>query len=154
TANKIRMTSRNDDLRATQSIFHSDDVGAEAIADVVIFNHHALALRHYRFKFPKIENHVRAIKSPDSAADDFARAILEFFVNHFLLNLPDALHHRLLGSLRGDAAKISRRHFHLDRVANLSVRFDLARFAKRDLVLRIGDVLDHNEVRERADVAG
>ena len=80
-------------------------------------------------------------------------AILEFLVNHFLLDLADALHHRLLRRLRGDASKILRRHFHLDRVANVCALFKIARLGQRNFVLRIRDVLDHHHVGERADVA-
>src|SRR5437016_5962417 len=61
TTHKIWMAPRNDDLGTTYSVLNRDDIGAEAIADVVIFDHNTFALRHDRFKFSKIENHVRAI---------------------------------------------------------------------------------------------
>src|SRR5207248_4811780 len=125
----------------------------EAVADIVIFHHHAFALRHDGLEFSKIENHVRAIEAAHRAADDYAGAVLKLLINHFLFDLPNALHHRLLGGLRGDASKISRRHFHLDSVADFRVQFDPARLGERDLVLRICHLVDHNEVGEGADVA-
>ncbi len=148
------MTARYDDLGTAQSVFDRDHVGAEAIADVVIFNHDPFALGHDRFKFSKIENHVRAIEPAHRAAHDFAGAILELLVNHFLLDLADTLHHRLLGGLRRDASKILRGDFHFNRVADLHLRFELASPAERDLILGIRHVLDHDQVRQRPDVAG
>ena len=64
------------------------------------------------------------------------------------------MHHSLLGRLRGDAAKISRRHFHFDGVPDVDVRFDLTRFRKFDLILWITDVIDDHQVGERTDFAG
>ena len=76
--------------------------------------------------FPRSRITSRAIEAAHRAADDFARAILELLVNHFLLDLANALHHRLLGGLRGDAAEIPRRHFHFHCVARFRVGFDFA----------------------------
>src|SRR5207302_1745121 len=88
---KIWMAARDDDLRSADSIFHRHDIGAEPIADVVVFDHNAFPLRHDRFEFSEIENHIRTIEAAHGAAHDFARAVLELLVNHFLLDLPDAL---------------------------------------------------------------
>ena len=122
------MAARNDDLRTTDTIFDCDDVGAEPVADIVIFHCHALPLRHDCFEFSKVENHIRPVEASHCAAHDFAGPILELFVNHFLLDLTNPLYHRLLGRLRGDPTKISRRHFHFDGVSNVGVRLDLTRF--------------------------
>src|SRR5216110_2641165 len=103
---------RNDDLRTTDTIFDCD----------------ALPLRHDCFEFSKVENHIRPVEASHCAAHDFAGPILELFVNHFLLDLTNPLYHRLLGRLRGDPTKISRRHFHFDGVSNVGVRLDLTRF--------------------------
>ena len=118
--NEIRMAARDDDLRAANAVLDRDDVRAEPIADVVVLDHDSLALRHDGFKFPKIENDIGAIEAPDRAADDFARAILELLVDHLLLDLADALHHRLLRGLRGDASEIFRRHFDFDSFADVA----------------------------------
>src|SRR5207244_7227810 len=117
-AHKIWMAARDDDFRTAQSVFNGHNIRAETIADVVIFNNHSFTLRHDRLKFSKIENHIRTIEPAHSAADDLARAIFELLINHFLLDLANALHHRLLGSLRSDAAEIFWRDFYVDRLAN------------------------------------
>ena len=122
--NEIGMAARDDDFRATNAVLDRDDISAQPIADIVVLDHDALALRHDRFEFSEVENHIGAIEAPDRAAHDLARAILEFLVNHFLLDLADALHHRLLRGLGGDAAEIFRRHFHFDGLADLRVWFD------------------------------
>ena len=148
------MTARDDDLRSAQSIFNRDDISAEAIANIVILNHDAFALRHHRFKFSKVENYIGAIEPAHRAADNLARTILEFLVDHFLLDLTNALHHRLLGGLRGDASEILWCDFNFDRVADFHPRFESLRAGERDFILRITDVLDDHETCERADVPG
>ena len=147
------MTARDDDFRSANPVFHRNNVGTEAIAHVVIFDHDPFALWHDRFELAKIENHVGAIEAAHRPAHDFTGAILKFLVNHFLLDLTNALHHRLFRGLRGDPAKISRRYFHLDGVADFCVRLDLLRLAQGNFVLRIPDVINHHEVRECADIA-
>ena len=81
--------------------------------------HHALPLLHDRFKFSKIENDIGTIEASDRSAHDLARAILEFLIDHLLLDLTDALHHRLIGGLGRDPAEVFRCHFHLNRFADL-----------------------------------
>ena len=151
---EIRMAARNDDLRAANPVFDRHDISAQPVADIVVFDHDAFALRHDRFEFSEIENHIRAIETPDRSADDLARAILELLINHFFLDLADALHHRLLRGLGGDASKILRRHFHFHFVADRRVRIDLARLGNGNLVRRIGDVIDHEQFGQGADLAG
>src|SRR5437870_2214345 len=148
------MAARDNNLGATNAILDRDHISAESITDIVILNHHAFALWHDRFKFSEIENHIGTVEAPDRAADDLAGAILEFLVNHLLLDLTDALHHRLFGSLRGDAAEITRGHFHFDGVAHLCVRLDLKRLGKLDLVLWIADMINHYQISQRANFSG
>ena len=147
------MAARDDDFRAADPVIDRNDIGAEPVADVVIFDHDALALRHNRFEFTEIENHIGAIEAAYRPADDFAGAILELLINHFLFDLANPLHHRLFRGLGGDAAEIARRHFHFDGVANLRVRLDLARFAERDFVLWILDIFNYQKIGQRTDVA-
>ena len=148
------MTARDDDLGATDSVFNRHDIRAQAVAHIVVFHHDAFALRHDRFKFAQIENHIGSIEASHRAADDFTGAVLELFVNHLLFHLANALHHRLFGRLCGDAAEILRSDFHLHGVAHLRVRFDPARFGQRNFVLRIFHVVDHEQTCEGADFAG
>ena len=143
TAHEIRVATRNDNLGAANAVFHRDHIGAEPVADVVIFDDHAFALGHDGFKFPKVENDIGAIETTHRSADDFASTIFELLVNHFLFDLANSLHHRLLRSLCSNATKISRCHFHLDRVTDTRVRLDFACSRKFDLVLWIADLIGH-----------
>ena len=148
------MAARDNDFRPANAVLDRDDVGAQPIPHVVILDHDPLALRHDRFKFSEIENHVGTIEASHRAAHDLARAILEFLVDHLLLDLADALHHRLLGSLGGDPPEIFRGHFHFDRFPNGRVGLDPARLIEGDFVLRVGHRFDHEQIRERANFAG
>src|SRR3954470_21471503 len=102
------MAARNDDLRSANAVLDRDDIRAQAIADVVVLNHDAFALRHDGFELAEVENHIRAVEAANRAADNLAGAILELLVDHLLLDLADALHHRLLRRLRGNAAEVLR----------------------------------------------
>src|SRR4029077_21210484 len=126
--NEIRMAARDNDHRAANSIVDRDDVGTQAVSDVVVFHHDAFTLRHNRLELSKIENHVRTIESANRAADDLARAVLELLVDHLFLDLANALHHRLLGSLSGDAAEVSRGDLNLNRLTELNIGLQAARF--------------------------
>ena len=89
------------------AVFHGDDVGAEAVADVVILGLDPLAGGHDGLEFAEVDDDIRALEPADGAVDDLAGAVLELVINHLLLHLADALHHRLLGGLGGDAAEIA-----------------------------------------------
>ena len=69
----------------TQAVLNRDDICAQTVADIVVLDHDTFALRHDRFEFSEVKNHIRAIETPDRAAHDLTRAILEFLVNHFFL---------------------------------------------------------------------
>ena len=73
--------------------------------------------------------------------------------NQRLLRLPDLHHERLLGVLRGDAAKAGGRDFLFDFVADLGVRLDAARVENGDLVVLGNDLFGNDELGERLDVA-
>ena len=70
-----------------------------------------------------------------------------------LLRLPDLHHQRLLGELRRDAAKAVRRDFLLDFLAHRRVRLDAPRVEHRNLVVLGNDLVGHDELGERLDVA-
>src|SRR5262249_17293363 len=103
--------------------------------------------------FPKVENDIGTVESPDRATDNFARAILKLLVNHLLLSLPNPLHHGLLCGLRRNASEILRRDFDFYGLAHVGVRLDLTRVRELDFILRIGYFINDSEICERADFA-
>ena len=147
------MAARDDDLRPARAVFHRHHVGAQAVADVVVLGLHALAVRHERLEFSEIDDHIRAVKAPHRAADNLARAILELVINHLLFRLADALHHRLLRGLRGDAPKVLRRDRHLDFLAELDVALEHLRRLMRDLVVFVLHLLHDRQLGESLDLA-
>ena len=100
------MTARKDDFRATTLIFNSQDVATNAIANIVIFALNALTVRHDSFEFAEINHHVVALEAADGSGNNVAGTVFKFLINHFLLRLAKALHHRLLGSLDSNTTEI------------------------------------------------
>jgi hypothetical protein len=66
----------------------------------------AFLVRHDAFEFAEVDHDVVAFEAADGAGHDVAGAVLEFLVDHFLFRLAEALHHRLFGSLDGDASEV------------------------------------------------
>src|SRR5262249_61593900 len=87
------------------------------------------------------------------STDNFAGTVLKLLVNHFLLSLPNSLHHGLLCSLRRDASEIFRRDFDFYSLTHVRVRFDFTRLRELDFILRIGYLINDNQICERADFA-
>ena len=102
---------------------------------------------------PRSTNHVRTVKTPHGAADDVADAVLEFGENQRLLRAADLLHQRLLGVLRGDAAKTGGRDFHFEFLADLGVGLDAAGVEHGNLVVLGNDLLGDDQFGEGPDVA-
>src|SRR4029450_2396039 len=87
-AYKIRVTAADDNLRPACTCCNSDDVGADTIADIVIFGLHALLVWHYRLNRPEIDDDVGTNKSLYRAAHNFADTILEFVVCAHVRTIP------------------------------------------------------------------
>src|SRR5690606_28121802 len=113
-ADKIRMASGEDDLGAAGAIFHRHDISADAVAYVIVLCGNTFSGGDYSFKLAQINDEIGSFKPADHAVDDLARAILEFLVDHLLFRLADALHHCLLGGLRGDSSEVRGRDLHFD----------------------------------------
>src|SRR5690606_38980363 len=119
TADEIRMGAGKDDFQAATLVLDGEDVGADAVADVVLLRLHAFAGRHHALELAEVDQHVAAVEAADGAGNDVAGAVLELLVDHLLLRLAQTLHHRLFRGLHGDAAEILRRHVELELVAGL-----------------------------------
>ena len=153
-ADEIRMAAGEDDLRAARGVLDGDDVGAKAVADVVILRLHALAGGHDGLEFAEVHDDVRALEPADGAIDDLAGAVLELVVDHLLLDLADALHHGLLGGLGGDAAEIARGDLHVNELTDLGVGLELLGLGLGDLVEFVANPIDDLELGHGLDLAG
>ena len=118
---EIWMTAREHDLGAARGVVHGHDVGADAVADGVVFRLHALAVRHGGFEFPEVYHDILPLETTHHAADNLARTVAELVIDHLFFRLADALHDRLTCRLRADATEILGRHIHPDFLADLHV---------------------------------
>ena len=150
---EARVGAGQNDFRPVRALLDGLDVAADALANLVFLGGHALAVRQQRLVFAQVQNHVRTLKPPHRAADDVADAVLEFGENQRLFRLPDFLHERLLGVLRGDAAETGGRDFLFDFVADLRVGLDAARVEDGNLVVLGNDLVGDDQLGERLDVA-
>ena len=93
---------------------------------------------HDGLKTSEIDNHIGTLEAPNGAANNFPGTILELVIDHFLLGLADALHHRLFGGLRGNTPEVFWGYLHVDHVADDDLRFDGASLAQRNLIVVVG----------------
>ena len=133
-ADEIRVAARKDNLRAAAFVLHRKHVTTDAVTDIVIFTLHPLLVRHDALELAEIDHHVVALEAAHRSGNDVARTVLELLVDHFLLRLAEALHHRLLCSLDGDAAEILRGNIELKCSADLRRSVLLLCKAYRNLV--------------------
>ena len=152
-ADEIGVRAREDDLGPAHAVFHGHDVGAQAVADVVILRDDAFLAGHDGVEFAQVHDDIAALEPADGAADDLARAILEFVVHHLLLRRADALEHGLFGGLRGDAPEVARRHLDFHGIAHGRIGLGLLRLGEEGFAERVHDLLDHGEIGQRADLA-
>src|SRR5208282_981511 len=107
-ADKIRMAARENDLGPMDRVVNAQGIGANAVTGLVFFRWDALAAGHDTFNLAQVDDDVAALESSHGARQDVAAASLELLEHHVLLHLPNALQHRLLGRLGGDATEILR----------------------------------------------
>ena len=89
------------------------------------------------------------------AADDLADALAVLRVDVLALGLADLLEDHLLGRLRRDAAEVLGRTRELDLHVDFRlVAVQLLRFSQRDLVRRVGHLVDDPLDRAQLDLAG
>src|SRR5262245_65462875 len=81
----------------------------------------------------------------DDAPQDLSFFADELGVNAFALGVANLLEDHLLGGLRGDASEILQRLVleQLELDAEFGLGIERLRLSKRDLGLRVGDVLDN-----------
>src|SRR5882724_9254006 len=147
-ADEIGMAAGKNDLRAVQGVLDAQRVRANAVAGLVFLRGHALPAGHDALDLAKIDDDVAAFEAPYGAGKDIAGATLELFEHHVLLDLANTLKHRLLGGLRGDAAKVLRGDLNFDVLAELRVRKTTAGVCQRDLIVIVDNVLEGQLLRE------
>ena len=111
-----------EDLRATGFRAYIADVTADAVAVAERFARDQLIAAHDGFGPAQVHDHVAVFGTLDDAVDDFADAVLEFFVLTLALGIADLLDDHLFGGLSGDAAKVHRRQRVSHVVADVGFR--------------------------------
>ena len=120
------MRARQEDLRAALFAAHVVDVGADAVAILVVFARDQLVAADDRLATAEIDDDIAVFDTLDGAVDDLADAVLVFVILAVAFGLAHLLHDDLLGRLRGDTAEIHRRQLFGDEVAELGVGIALA----------------------------
>src|SRR5208282_4174306 len=149
---EARVGAGQNNFRPVRAQFDRLDVAADALPHLIFLRGHALAVRQQRLVFAQVQYHVRTLKPPHGTADDVPDAVLEFGENERLFRLPDFLHERLLGVLRGNAPEAGRRDFLFDFVADLSAGFEAACVEDGNLIVLGNDLVGDDELGERLDV--
>ncbi len=151
---EVGMASRQNDLRAMHGVVDAKGVGTDAIARLVFLGGHTLATGHDAFDLAEVDDDVAPFEPAHGPGQDVARAALELLENHVLLDLPDALQHRLLGGLCGDTAKILGGDFDLNGFAKLGIWQAAAGVGRTNIVLLVDHIFDHQQIRESANGTG
>src|SRR5262249_53134799 len=82
-----------------------------------------------------------------------AGAILKLGKDQLLLGLPDMLHERLFGVLRGNPTEICRGYFNFQFLPNLRIRLDPAGVEQRNLIVFGNDSVTDDELRKGPNVS-
>ncbi len=123
------MGVREHDLQTLGGIFHFVDVGANAFVQAKTFSGDHVFAQHRAFGFQvQADSGLHAVHCLQNATDNLANLAAEKLKLLVLLSIADFLLNCLSCARRGIAAKIGRGGFHHDKIANLGVGIDLARF--------------------------
>ena len=150
---ELRMGAGEEDLRAARFLAHVHDVGANAVAGVEVLARDGLVALEQGLGPAQIHDHVAVFDALDEAVDDFADAVLVFFVLALAFGLAHFLHDHLLGGLGGDAAEFDGRQRIDQKFADRGVGLLLLRLRERYLGEFVLDGLDHFGVAGERDRA-
>ena len=153
TTDEIGMAARKNDLRSTRTVLDCDDVGPDAVPDVVFLGRNPLTLPHDALELAQVDKDVATLEPSYGSADDIPGTILELVVDHFLLRLAQALHHRLLRGLGGNPPEVCRGDIDLDFVFDDDSGLEPSSRENVDLVVGIIDAVTHDQRGKRADVS-
>src|SRR5207249_210263 len=110
-----------DDLRSVRTLLDGLNITADALADLIFLSGHALAVGQQGLIFHQVNNHIRALETPNGATDNIPHSILKLGENELLLRPPQVLHEGLLRILGGNAAETDGRDLDFQFLADLSV---------------------------------
>ncbi len=128
------------------------DITTNPLANLVFLGGHTFAVRQKRFVFAQIDDHIRAVKPADGAANNIPDAILKLGENQLFLGPAELLHQSLLGILGCNPPEPDRSDFHFDLFANLGVRLNPPSIEYRNLVMRRNDAFGNNQFRKSLDI--
>ena len=145
------MRARQEDLRTARLAAHVVNVGTDAVALRNVSRGNSSSRRTIASPRPD-HDHVAVLDPLDDAVDDIVDAFLVFVVLAVALGFTHLLHDHLLGRLRRDAPVFQRRQGVGDGIADLRRRMR-RRVLQADLVRRIFDGLDHEQMPRQAQLA-
>src|SRR5690606_17878349 len=116
---ELRIGPGKEDLRPARFAADILDVAADPVVRAVAFAADLLVSPQDRLAPADVDDDVAVFLALDHAVDDRALAVLEFLELAVALGLAHLLQDHLLGGLRGDAAKVHRRHLVHDFVTDL-----------------------------------
>ena len=150
---EVGVGARQEDLRAAGFAGNAQDQAADAVADADHFARDLRVAADDALGAAKIDHDVAELDPFDDAGDDFAGAVLEFFILALALGVADLLENDLLGGLGGDPAELDRGQRIDDEVAERGILLELLRALQIDLLEMILGLLDHFEHAPQAQVA-
>ena len=115
---EFRPRARHEDLRSAQFAPHVVNVGAQPFAIAEILARQGFVAPHDGLGAAEIDDHIAVLDALDQTVDDLADAVFVFFELAVALGIADALDNDLLRGLRGDAAKIDRRQWFDEKIAD------------------------------------
>ena len=130
-------------MRAAHFAAHILNIGANAIAGAEHLARDQIIAPHNGLAAPQIKHNIAIFDPLDHAINDLANTVFKLFKLLFAFGFAHALNNNLLGGLCGDAAKLDRRQFVDNLVADLRLRIFTLGNSERYLGIVIFDKLDH-----------
>ena len=139
TAQQAGMRPRQHDLRSFGQFFHFDDICLDSFAITVRLATDLFGRRQYRFGFAEIDEYLPLFDPLNHTGHDVIFAIGILIKDQAAFRFANPLHDDLLGVLRGNPAKILRRDFLLNDIADLKGNIDRFGSIQRNFLFVIRD---------------
>src|SRR5690606_10842133 len=99
---KLNMRTAQDKLRATVCALNIEQQTADALTWFIILRRYAVTGAQKRLRLSEVNNDIRPFTTTDHTGNDIAHGVLVIIKNTLFLELAQALHDCLTGSLRGN----------------------------------------------------